>query len=379
MKHFFSLLIAIVFFAGCSKNDDPEPITANQTILIYMAGENSLSGYTYENLESIIEGAKNSKIERCNLLVFTDANRTVPKLYKIEKNKAGVTDSVLVKTYEELNSVDKTVMNSIITDVFSKYPAEEKGLFLWSHASAWLPSDINNHLRSFGQDGRNHMEITELEEALPTGIDYIVFDACYMASIEVAFQLKDKTKYIIGSSAEILAEGFPYVLTIPELLADKELEKRLSDCSESFYNHYNSQAGSDANRTGNISLIKTAGLTELAMQCRSILAGHYSEEKMIDPSTSALNLQALEYLTSPYYYSFLYDFEDYISALTEQKVDLSSIVLYKNTTPTAYFDAIRTIRPIDRYCGLSIYVPQVRHPKMNDWYRQLDWYKAVYE
>lgn len=379
MKHFFSLVIAIAVFSGCSKNDDPEPIIPNQTILIYMAGENSLSNFTYENLELIIEGAKNSKIEKCNLLVFTDANRSVPKLYKIEKNKAGVTDSVLVKTYEELNSVDITVMNSIITDVFSKYPAEENGLFLWSHGTAWLPSDLNNYLRSFGQDGRNYMEITELEEALPTGIDFIIFDACYMASVEVAFQLKDKTDYIIGSSAEILAEGFPYAQTIPALLADKELEKRLIDCSDGFYNHYNSQAGGDANRTGNISLIRTAGLSELATHCRSILAGHYSEEKMIDPSTSALNLQALEYLTSPYYYSFLYDFEDYISALTEQKVDLSSVVLYKNTTPTAYFDAIKTIRPIDRYCGLSIYVPQVQHPKMNDWYRRLAWYKAVYE
>jgi len=222
------------------------------------------------------------------------------------------------------------------------------------------------------------MEINELKEALPNGLDYIIFDACYMASVEVVYELKEKSKYIIGSSVEILADGFPYWLTIPDLLSDKSLEERLTASCESFFNYYNSQ--SDYYQTGNISLVKTAGLNNLAASCRSLFSGNYIEEKMVDPSEYGLKLQALEYLTSPFGYSFLYDFDSYMSLFDKTStIDLSSVVMYKNTTVAAYFDAPRTAKPINTYSGLSIYVPQVKNPKMNEWYRRLDWYKAVYE
>lgn len=381
-------LFILTLFVGCSKEDEPKPISPTspasptiptKTILVYMAGENSLSKYTQINLTSIITGARQSNIEECNLLIYSDARGSLPKLYKIEKNKQGIVDSVLVKTYEEQNSADMQTMREIITDVFTEYPAQEKGLFLWSHGTAWLPSNINDYkgLRSFGQDGTNHMEITELREALPDNVsDYIIFDACYMSSIEVAYELRHKTKYILGSSAEVMAEGFPYTITIPALLANGELEERLKNAAESFYNHYNAQ--SNEYQTGNVSLIRTAELATFAASCKPIFAGRYTEERMIDPSGYGLNLQALEYLTSPIAYSFLYDFQSYMKALSAH-VDMENVIIYKNTTPYCFFAQPYKSMPINTYSGLSIYVPQTRNPKLNEWYKQLDWYKAVYE
>lgn len=381
-----SLLIVFLFitivFTGCSKEDGPKPdspTTPSKTILVYMAGENSLSGYTRTNLTSIVAGARQSKIEECNLLIYADARESLPKLYKIEKNKQGVVDSVLVKTYEEQNSADMQTMREIITDIFAQYPAKEKGLFLWSHGTAWLPSNINDYkgLRSFGQDGTNHMEITELREALPDNLsDYIIFDACYMSSVEVAYELRHKTKYILGSSTEVMAEGFPYTLTIPALLANGELEERLKNAAESFYNHYNTQNGDY--QTGNVSLIKTAELEAFAAACKPIFAGRYTEDRMIDPSRYGLNLQALEYLTSPITYSFLYDFQNYVKALGSH-INLEKVIAYENTTHNCFFALPYRSMPINTYSGLSIYVPQTRNPKLNEWYKQLAWYKAVYE
>lgn len=100
----------------------------------------------------------------------------------------------------------------------------------------------------------------------------------------------------------------------------------------------------------------------------------------IDPSVNGLNLQALEYLTSPFSYSLLYDIADYMALFdTNAKVNTSPLVLYKNTTETAYFAGPKTVKPINTYSGLSIYVPQVRNRKLNEWYRQLSWYRAVYQ
>ncbi len=369
----FSLTL-LCLFSGCSKEDTPSPIFPDRTILVFMAGENSLSGFTESNLKSIISGANVSNIEKCNLLIYID-NYKQTSLYKIEKNETGVVDAVLKKTYNnEDNSADISTMRNIITDVFSTYPADEKGLFLWSHGTAWLPADLDSYLRSFGQDGDKKMEITELREALPEGFDFIIFDACYMSSVEVVYELRNKAKYILGSSTEIMGEGFPYSLVIPELLSDKPMEDRLVNTANTFYNHYNAQTG--YNRTGNISLIKTSELSKLAASCRSILAGRYVQSEMIDPSPFGLKLQALEYLTTSINYSFLYDLEDYLSVF-DAHIELDAVV-FKATTPYSYFDKPRRSIAINKYCGLSIYVPQVRNPKMNDWYTRLEWYKDVY-
>ncbi|MDD2436404.1 MAG: clostripain-related cysteine peptidase [Massilibacteroides sp.] len=370
-------LLLILVLTGCMKDDKPDDI-AMRTILVYMVGDNSLSSFTYKNLQSIVEGAEHSSIETCNLLVYIDALDAAPKLYKIEKNSKGKADSVLVVTYKEQNSVDEEVMRSVIETVYSAYPAEEKGLFLWSHGTAWLPSDITNYLKSFGQDGAADMEMTDLKDALPGRYDYIVFDACYMASVEVVYELKDKADYIIGSSTEIIGDGFPYSDIIPILLSGQSLEERLISASTFFYNHYDHLVG--YNRTGNISLVRTAYLNDLATTCRQILYGTYEEERMIDPSKFGLDLQALEYLTYPYTDSYLYDFGDFLSQFEENgKISLDETVLYKATTPTAYFDGPKTAMEIQTYSGLSVYIPQKRHAAMNEWYRCLAWYKAVYE
>lgn len=342
-----------------------------------MVGDNNLSKYTSNNLRSIVAGAGNSAINKCNLLVYIDDLSGAPRLYKVGRNGQCVVDSIRVKTYPEQNSADKDIMNAIITDVFDTYPADEKGLFLWSHGTAWLPSNLNN-LRAFGQDGSNWMEINDLKEALPNGLDYIVFDACYMANVEVAYALKDRCGFILGSSAEIMGEGFPYSLTIPTLLSGTSLETRLIEACDGFYNYYNSKTGDS--QTANISLVRTAGLNDLASACKTLLSGRYVNGQMVDPSQNGLQLQALDYLTSPYSYSYLYDFADYMSLLDGQnKTDLASVVVHCKTTASAYFANPGEKKKIATYCGLSVYVPQVRNPLLNEWYKQLDWYKAVYE
>ena len=39
-----------------------------------------------------------------------------------------------------------------------------------------------------------------------------------MGAVEVVYELKDKTDYIVASSMEIIYKGFPYDKVIPELI-----------------------------------------------------------------------------------------------------------------------------------------------------------------
>ena len=57
-------------------------------------------------------------------------------------------------------------------------------------------------------------------------------------------------------------------------------------------------------------------------------------------------------------------------------------VIYKATTPKAVYAypyPYGSYLPVNKYSGLSIYVPQEALPKLNEWYKDLEWYKDVYQ
>ena len=47
----------------------------------------------------------------------------------------------------------------------------------------------------------------------------MLFDACYMQSVEVIYQLRDRTDYFIGSPTEIPGPGAPYEAVVPALFS----------------------------------------------------------------------------------------------------------------------------------------------------------------
>ena len=91
----------------------------------------------------------------------------------------------------------------------------------------------------------------------------------------------------------------------------------------------------------------------------------------------------MEYLTGNVH--ALYDCADYVRQLAtdaqyaEFQSCLDRAVIYKATThKSAYAYAFGTYLPINRFSGLSIYVPQAALAELNSWYQKLDWYQAVY-
>lgn len=366
------LLFCFPLFWGCT-NDVPDPVAPTRTVLIYMAADNSLSSYSYKNIESIVQGTTKTALNGGNLVVYVDAADAAPQLLQIKVKSDGSIQKLAIKDYAEQNSADPLVMRSIFDEVRTSFPADSYGLVLWSHGTAWLPYNVQPMLRSFGQDESNWMEIDELAEALPDHIfDFIMFDACYMASTEVVYALRDKADYILASPTEVLGEGFPYKLIIGNFFTETA---DLQQIAETFYNYYNQQTG--LYQSASVSLIATEQLDNLAAICREIVIG---KENAI-ASLPIQELQQLEYLG--YTYHALYDFDDFINRLaTEAQYTnylsiLNKVVLYKQTTPNATYAKGQLV--INQFSGLSIYVPQNGLATLNDWYKGMAWYKVVYQ
>ena len=85
------------------------------------------------------------------------------------------------------------------------------------------------------------MDIRELAERLrPFHYDFLVFDACFMSSIEVLYEMRNSFDYIISSPTEVLATGFPYKEILPELLSNSP---NYSEIVEKYIAQYNEKKG----------------------------------------------------------------------------------------------------------------------------------------
>lgn len=373
IRYILLSLLSLLLFTACEK-DEPAA-HSSRTVLVYMAGNNNgLSGFIENNIKKMVEGA-NGNLNGGSLLVYVAQNGSTPELIQI-KQVGNEIQKISVRTYEGQNSATTETLKDVLNTVVSEFPADDYGLILWSHATAWIPSDYDNYLRSFGQDGTSYIEINDLASALDNyHFSFLAFDACYMSSVEVAYALRNCTDYFIGSPTEIIATGFPYDNIIqPMFTPQPDVVKIGSE----FYDYYKSEPyGSPY---GTISVLKTAELDKLAAASQAIFKGKTDAELFAVP---AKELQLMEYLT--FNYHALYDMDDYVKQLAtadqysalQQAMDKA--IIYKAATPMSYYSAPGKAVDIDKFSGLSIYVPQEALPKLNEWYKDLAWYKAVYQ
>jgi hypothetical protein len=353
MKKNIIVIIIVLLLASCSKDEIPEPVKIERTVIVYMAADNDLWDVALVDLEEMKQGYRETGV---NFIILMDVADETPCLLRITEE-----GEQTIKTYSEFNSADPATMNRLLGEITEMYPSESYGLILWSHGTSWLPSGVQ--LKSFVMDGNRQMNIPDLAEALPVHFDFILFDACLMGTVEVAYELRNKTDYIIASSAETIDSGFPYELIIPELLSSMP---DLRKAAESYFNYYNEEEG--AYRSATISLIDTKELDNLASVTNQLISGQTFDIDSFDRTS----VQRLDVYDEQYTFDFL----DFITKafpeadkrpLMEQ---LERTVLYK-----AHTAEFLEMFEINTYCGLSCYIPLGSRNDLNSYYQQLGWYK----
>lgn len=363
----FLLLFAWLFVA-CESEDDPL-IPRDRVLLVYMDGDNNLSWEVTAKIDALCNAWKNSLEGR--LLIYKDASGAVPQLLEIVEEK-GINVQKVLQTYEEENSASKEVLARVIRDVQTLYPVSSYGMFLFSHASGWLPEgrlgsprSMSVDSRSILMDGRDEMELADFADAIPDHtFDFIIFEACLMAGIEVAYELKDKTDYILASSAEIVSPGFTeiYEKSLHYLF---EPTANLPGFGKTVFNHINNLTGYEC--SGTFSLIKTSAVAPLA----AYVHGHcdYSLANELD-TYQRFGRSSFSHLFFDFghYYSSLLNTSDEKDELTRL---LSDCVIWKAATP-AFMNDYGGF-PIREHSGLTTYIIQDRYPILNDAYAELSW------
>jgi hypothetical protein len=259
----FSLIVfltALLFFFSCG-GEKP----ADWTLLFYFDGDNNLEEAAFNDLQELEKVGSNPRIRLAAQSDFTQGFKpglAATRRFEIiqDDDTENLTSPILQSLGEQNMSDPKTLTDFIIWG--KKYfPARRYALILWDHGEAWYQESAASQqlevqgskfppgrrpIRAGGKvqssklatrnpkletyypeaiflDNDNHSDLMknfQLRQALEAAgvhFDLIVFDACVMATIEVAYELKDQAEVMVASQELMQENGLPYDLIVSGL------------------------------------------------------------------------------------------------------------------------------------------------------------------
>lgn len=374
MNRILSYLLTVILLCGitvsCSKDDDKDK-TAETVIMFFPYS--SMESYITDNIECMkqaIEGRGGLGNQR--VIVYRSMNSSTGILFELKySNKQCVETSIAdvsatFGSYDQVSNVVK--LQSVLEKIKSVAPAQTYSMIVGCHGSAWVPAgysleDMNNSFaksqkKSFGSAGeRNQIDNATLVEALNKSkihLNYLLFDACYMASAEAAYDFRSICDYYIASQNEILLYGVPY-----DKLGDSLLKHDYRDVVDKYYKFYSEYMFRNMPfHYGSLSVINTAGLEDLASVVRRI-----NTTCLTDVTTNTI--QHMDGISPTIFFDF-YDYFEHActdaAVLKQLKDALNATVVYERHTPEYYtaFDN-QYHQPATHSCGLNISQPTRNH------------------
>ena len=229
---------------------------------MYLPWSTDLTSFFYQNiadLKSII-GQNILKNER--VLVFMCTAKAT--LYELSYEKGAAVQKAL-KSYNYPTPSYTTAegITSILNDVQTYSPAKRYAMIIGCHGMGWIPVSRSNHAVACKQSKtlgiweytydtslrRQRIQVSDgyyytcrrnIERRIE--VEYILFDDCYMSTVEVAYDLKNVTSHLIASTSEIMAYGMPYDKIGQYLIGNIDYEK-ICDGFYSFYSNYVTPCG----------------------------------------------------------------------------------------------------------------------------------------
>jgi len=413
-------IIAAATFTACSENymdyDVENPMEAQKwntnygmqrTVLVYMAGRNNLSYYAGLDLEEMKQGSKLLGKDQA-LVVFMRRcyDGEEPWLARIENgqitNKVTISEMGINK--DELYASDPEVMKQVMNYTFSHYPSvnDDYGLVLWGHGSGWLLEDevstkpIN---RGYGVDVGNYIynktgkwiNIPTMNNVLASmpHLKFIFADCCNFMCLESLYELRQVTDYVIGSPAEIPAEGAPYQTVVPAMFEPTTYYSSIIDC------YHEATKGSLP-----LSVVKSSEMENVAQVTKKVLQSISERESGFADMTGMIHYNYLGVKDSTHYqlHNIFYDAGNFIrkfatpSEYKEWKEALDAAVISKYIAYSwktiknwqMYYTDFEVTE--EKYHGVSMFVPQDQNFQHGEYYAklnrdiaQMQWLHAVNE
>lgn len=384
--YLFIIIVSIFDLGACSDESVDIDSVNKQTILVFMPWSgSSLHPYLLDNLDSMESAIKANKGLNGRLLVMLASSSNQASLYEVTYDNGQIRHKTL-REYTDNSYYTVEGMTQLFKDVKTNAEALNYALMIGGHGMGWIYKDnwTTNYsakpffsyskqtaeegksdymtpsftqTRFFGNTGdiSNAFDIADLANAIQDAglkMQYILFDDCYMANVETAYELKDATNFLIGSTCEIMDVGMPYREIWSSLAkATPDYTTAANDFLK-FYSNYSYPYGA-------LSVIDCRKLDELAKQMKNINANYTFDNSLLD------SIQVLDGFHTPIFY----DLGDYVAHLCKNNDMLNDFNSALNSVvkTTVHTDKIYTMLyypyeqghtfTINNYSGITISDP----------------------
>ena len=385
-------IIAASFLTACHHHhheEEPKMKAKPMTVIFYIAGQNSLNPELQTNIDSLT-ASREVIPDSCNVIIFRDS----PDKCTIMRLTAEEGLSTMHTYFENVNSCDSTAMLEVLQRIIRQFPANHYALTFASHATGWVPR--KSPRKTFGidrsqltADGQNYMSmnISELQwvlEHLPH-FDYIFFDACFMQDIEIAYELRHRTDWLIGSPAEIPAPGAPYDKRMLKALCTSDIEGIVNAYHDNFPNRRTWMLGEVP-----ISAIRSASLESLARATRRYVPTLFADRTNVHTEGFQPHCDyARDWERTPEYldYSYRFDMKTTMFRLlsegefAEWETAYEAAVPYHPSITSWYANHClhSTIADPVHYGSVTMFVPldEYNRTGLNENFHQTQWYEAA--
>lgn len=404
MNKCINILLAILTLGSalcsCDSTQEPDPVKPNRpepekvgrTVLVYqVANNNGLAGNSVSDLSEMQKAVDEGQIP-ADGRVLVYCRRTGMEQTLFELTKAG--NDTLAVYSDKLSSVAPERMLEVLADVQKFAPSDSYGLILWGHGSGWLQDGVESATskrRSYGGDDGQWMNVTTLAKTLAKGpaLDYIYFDCCFMAGVEVAYELSSVAPYIAFSAMEIAAEGMPYDRTLGSFFnAGAEAVTVPAETTVDYYREWQTigvrpefSIPQFAGRYCTMSVVDCSKIDAVAQATRSIYA--------LAPASRPSDMSPLDYGRNKYK-GYYFDFGKYVhdlcidsqgrerfdgatTSLANFDQTLADAVIYNGYMEEVFAGA----RPIDSCSGLTTYIMSTPSSASTVNYNTLSWYSDI--
>ncbi|MHC9541253.1 MAG: clostripain-related cysteine peptidase [Vulcanimicrobiota bacterium] len=168
------------------------------TVLFYMDGKDDLDGVARAALRSL---KKTGSDENVNLIAQIDTKLEGTHRGLITADKSG---EVLTGS-EDLGNPDMgdpSTLKEFITWGMKKYPAKHYALVLWDHGAGFRGSIADDETKSLIDNRELANLLKETESSSGHRMDLVNFSGRLMGQAEVAYELKDCARYMVGAEDE---------------------------------------------------------------------------------------------------------------------------------------------------------------------------------
>lgn len=363
--------------------------------MVFIAGDNDLDSDGYADLDEMF--SVDNLGDSVTLLIQYDKSEESQNSSTIRYVKQY--DSRIEEDIGETNTGDSYTLSDFMNWGIENYPADRNILILWNHGGGTLDEEKEKYFgnvggvrthRSIGKlplfsksnqaiqadakaifvddESRDFLDNIELKKAFvesDKSFDIIGFDACVMGMIEVTYQIREYTDYIIASQEDEPKTGWDYHAILDYLVKNPDCSN--AELSQQIVSSYIDTQKQKTDQRLTLSTVRSDKLESITchMNCLAHALLEHCENELLDDMRTIYRRNSVNSVQRFYQgrYIDLYHFVQLLTKIYSSDQKKNSEIVQCAKKLLAELDALiidnQTHNITDAY-GVSVFLPYMR-------------------